>query len=90
MQTIIPITSSLRTQNLIRSAIPITTSLRTQNLIRSAHGRSGSWKWKRLMTGLTLWVLGEVLLGAAGLDDLADYSEFLSDRYEIVLLAKAF
>lgn len=74
----------------MQTIIPITPSLKTQNLNSSAHSRSGAWKWKQLITSLTLWVLGEALLGAAGLDDLADYSEFLSDRHGIVLLAKGF
>ncbi|HEY9762578.1 MAG TPA: hypothetical protein V6D07_08640 [Trichocoleus sp.] len=34
-------------------------------------------RWKKLLLHGSLWVSTEVLLGAVGLDNLADYSEFL-------------
>jgi hypothetical protein len=43
-------------------------------------------QWERQMIKLTVWVFTEVLLNLVGLDNLADYSEFLGDRREITLL----
>ncbi len=37
-------------------------------------------KWKKLLTRMTLWLLVEVSLNLLGLDDLADYSEFIFER----------
>lgn len=37
-------------------------------------------KWKTLLTQITIWLALEVLLTAIGLDDIADYSEFLIHR----------
>lgn len=38
-------------------------------------------QWKRLLIRGSIWLSIELLLTICGLDDLADYSEFLSDRY---------
>ncbi len=33
--------------------------------------------WKNLVTKLIIWLLSEILLAFLGLDNLADYSEFI-------------
>lgn len=38
-------------------------------------------KWKQLLIRGAIWLLIELLLTLCGMDDLADYSEFLSDRH---------
>lgn len=37
-------------------------------------------RWKKLLLQTLIWVATEALLTVAGLDDLADYSEFLFDK----------
>lgn len=37
-------------------------------------------RWKKLLLQSLIWVVSEALLSVAGLDDLADYSEFLFDK----------
>ena len=49
------------------AATPQTAMSQMQSLIR----------WRKLLTSLTFWLLVEVSLNVVGLDDLADYSEFL-------------
>lgn len=36
--------------------------------------------WKKLVFTTTLWLVTEVILNLLGLDNLADYSEFLFGR----------
>ena len=76
--------------SVMQPIIPIPSLSKAQSLNCSAYSRSDELKWKRLITSLTLWVLGEILLGAVGLDELADYGEFLSERHEIALLAEVY
>jgi hypothetical protein len=33
--------------------------------------------WKNLMFRTTVWIVAEILLNVIGIDDLADYSEFV-------------
>ncbi len=33
--------------------------------------------WKSILLRTTVWLAAEVMLGVIGLDDLADYSEYL-------------
>jgi hypothetical protein len=33
-------------------------------------------KWRKMAAKVTVWLAAEVLLGLAGLDNLADYGEF--------------
>ncbi|MBD2313705.1 hypothetical protein H6G20_18720 [Desertifilum sp. FACHB-1129] len=33
--------------------------------------------WKKLLFSLTIWLISEISLTLIGLDDLADYSEFI-------------
>ena len=47
---------------------------------------STSVNWRKLLTGIAIWLAAEICLSSLGLDDLADYSEFLFDRRAIVLL----
>ncbi|ERT08991.1 hypothetical protein M595_1051 [Lyngbya aestuarii BL J] len=44
-------------------------------------------RWKKLITKTLIWLLAELLLNLIGLDDLADYSEFLFERNVIILKA---
>lgn len=43
-------------------------------------------KWRTLVFNLMIWLLAELLLGFLGLDNLADYSEFLQNRHTAFLL----
>lgn len=50
--------------------------------------------WKKLCIRLGFWILAEIYLGFLGLDDLADYSEFLFEprlivRAEIVRIVRS-
>lgn len=40
-------------------------------------------RWQQLLVSLGLWLIAEVFLNLAGIDDLADYSEYLFDRHLI-------
>ena len=42
-------------------------------------------RWNKLLTKVVIWLLAEILLNFLGLDDLADYSEFIFEK-EIVVL----
>jgi hypothetical protein len=37
--------------------------------------------WQRLITKTTFWVAVELLLNVTGLDNLADYSEFVFEKH---------
>ena len=41
-----------------------------------------SVKWKVLCSKSLIWLAAEILLCLVGMDDIADYSEFLADRYD--------
>jgi preprotein translocase subunit SecG len=41
-------------------------------------------KWKKLLTQITLWLVAEIILNLLGLDNLADYGEFVFDKEAIV------
>ena len=43
-------------------------------------------KWSKLIVNLTIWTLSEVTLNLVGLDTLADYSEFLTSQYQVILV----
>jgi hypothetical protein len=43
--------------------------------------------WKTLSIGTIFWLITEVVLNTVGLDNLADYSEFVFERNAIVVLA---
>lgn len=38
-------------------------------------------RWKNLMFRTTVWIVAEILLNVIGLDDLADYSEFVFEGH---------
>ncbi|HIK29932.1 MAG TPA: hypothetical protein IGS17_04505 [Oscillatoriales cyanobacterium M59_W2019_021] len=40
-------------------------------------------RWKTLLIQGSIWLASEVLLTLVGLDDLADYSEFVFEKYLI-------
>ena len=39
--------------------------------------------WKKLLLRTTLWLVAEIYLNFLGIDDLADYSEFIFERHVI-------
>jgi hypothetical protein len=41
-------------------------------------------KWKKLVTQIIFWLVAEIILNLLGLDNLADYGEFVFDREAIV------
>ena len=41
---------------------------------------------RQAFTKILLWIVTETMLGFAGLDDLADYSEFIFERNAIVII----
>ena len=43
-------------------------------------------RWKKLLAMTTVWLLTEISLNFIGLDDLADYGEFVFERNLIVQL----
>ena len=43
-------------------------------------------KWKKLLARTSVWLLAEISLNLIGLDDLADYGEFVFERHQIVQL----
>lgn len=43
-------------------------------------------RWKILFTSMSMWLLGEFYLGLLGLDEFADYSQFLQDRINITTI----
>lgn len=42
-------------------------------------------KWKILINKLALWLIFEILLNCLGLDNLADYGEFVHKRYPLFI-----
>ncbi len=44
-------------------------------------------RWKKLLARTAIWLVAEISLNLLGLDDLADYSEFLYERNGIVLFS---
>ena len=40
-------------------------------------------KWKKVIICLLIWLTTEIWLNFVGLDDLADYSEFLFERCHV-------
>ncbi len=45
--------------------------------------------WRKLYIKAILWLCVEVLLTLMGLDDLADYSEFLHRQREVIFIRTA-
>ncbi len=44
-------------------------------------------KWKKLLAYTAVWLASEICLTFLGLDDLADYTEFVFEKKVIVNLA---
>ncbi len=44
-------------------------------------------RWKVLLLSMTMWMLGEVSLNLVGLDEFADYSEFLQNKTHLLIEA---
>ncbi|MBE9166314.1 hypothetical protein IQ238_01780 [Pleurocapsales cyanobacterium LEGE 06147] len=42
-------------------------------------------RWKKTLIEITVWVIAEILLNLLGLDNLADYSEFIF-KYEVTTI----
>ena len=47
-------------------------------------------QWRKLYIKIILWLGAELLLTLIGLDDLADYSEFLYEQKEAPWIGKAY
>ncbi len=45
--------------------------------------------WARVITRTIFWLAAEIALGCIGLDDLADYGEFVFEKNLIVTLSYA-
>lgn len=41
-------------------------------------------RWRKLLVKGALWMSAEIVLGVVGLDNVADYSEFLSQSHTVV------
>jgi hypothetical protein len=44
-------------------------------------------QWKRLLVKTTVWLAAEIILNLLGLDNLADYSEFVYE-HEVTVLSQ--
>ena len=44
-------------------------------------------RWKILLSKTLIWIVAEITLNCVGVDTLADYSEFVFDRNELVRLS---
>lgn len=42
-------------------------------------------QWRKVIIRLSIWLIAEIVLTCLGIDDLADYSEYLYERNLIVL-----
>ncbi|MDJ0577449.1 MAG: hypothetical protein QNJ65_20095 [Xenococcaceae cyanobacterium MO_234.B1] len=42
-------------------------------------------KWKALLLKGSIWLIAEISLNLVGLDNLADYSEFIFERNQVAL-----
>lgn len=43
-------------------------------------------RWKKLLVTITLWLASEIWFNFLGIDNLADYSEFIFEKPLILLL----
>ena len=44
-------------------------------------------KWKKLMVNILVWLAAELMLNFLGLDNLADYGEFIEQKNVIIFPA---
>ncbi|NJK29025.1 MAG: hypothetical protein HC851_16595 [Acaryochloris sp. RU_4_1] len=42
-------------------------------------------RWQKLLISLSLWIIAEICFNLVGMDELADYSEYVFERPAIVL-----
>lgn len=47
-------------------------------------------RWQKLLVKGTVWISAEIMLGLMGLDNIADYSEFLMQNQAVTRLSEAF
>ncbi len=47
-------------------------------------------QWKKLWGKIIFWLGAEIVLTLIGLDDLADYSEFLGQQKEVASIEQAY
>lgn len=47
-------------------------------------------RWKKLLVKTSVWVTAEIILTVVGLDNLADYSEFVLQSQELTQVTEAF
>lgn len=45
--------------------------------------------WRNLLLKITGWLIAEAILNLVGLDNLADYSEFIFERHSVAEAAEA-
>ena len=45
-------------------------------------------QWKKLLARITMWLVAEIILNSIGLDNIADYSEFIFEGNVIVFEVK--
>lgn len=41
-------------------------------------------RWKILLASITIWIVEEISLNLVGLDEFADYSQFLQDKSRLM------
>ncbi len=44
-------------------------------------------RWKKLLVKIIVWLVVEILLTILGIDDLADYSEFIGEKKNILVIS---
>jgi hypothetical protein len=44
-------------------------------------------RWKKLLSQIMVWLVVEIILNLLGLDNLADYGEFVFDKDAIAIAA---
>lgn len=47
-------------------------------------------RWKKLFVKTSVWVTAEIVLTVVGLDNLADYSEFVMQSQQLTQVTEAF
>lgn len=45
-----------------------------------------SVKWRKLLLRGSIWLILEIILNCVGIDDMADYSEYIFERNQITLI----
>ena len=43
-------------------------------------------KWRKLIARFTIWLMLEIALTFLGLDDLADYSEYIFEQHPVAIM----